>query len=375
MVQLGSGMVRAFTYALLLVAVAVALLPACALPSVPFTTPPGSPNPPWPQQCPLRIALVVDLSDSMESNLDVVERSAGDLVEALGEAPNEVAVVVFGSAADVAVPMADVGDDDIRRQVRDQVADLGATRGSTNWEAALTAARSLQPDVVIMLTDGEPDSLATAVRSANALKGDGTRVVGLGVGLQSSSVANLVAVTGPAAGDDFYQTSASGLLDKLYEVASKACGVQVGPLPLPEPALPPPAPPATGSFPLIPAIVAGLVAVLAIGVGGALLSRRRSGPVAVSKPTADPLPDPTISLDDLPPVPSTVVADDPSAGAAVVPTQNTEEDDGSAPGDTPVGRSGGVRGPRRISLRRSQQRTPPHQEDHDSGSGAGGSST
>lgn len=353
-------LVRAFIRVLVLIATCAALLPACSLPfSTLVLTPAGSPNPPWPQQCPLRIALVVDLSDSMEPHLDAVEQSVGELVEALGAealdgVPNEVAVVIFGSGADVAVPMTDVSDDDIRGQV----SDLGTTRGSTNWEAALTAARGLQPDVVVLLSDGEPDSLGPAVDAANALKSDGTRVVGLGIGLHSSSVGNLVAVTGPAAGDDFYQTSSSGLLDNLFEVASKACGMQVGPVPpppVPQPASP--APPAPGSFPLIPVIIAGVAAVLAAVVGGILLSRRRSDLAVVSTP-APPPPGSTISPE---PLASSVVAedDDPAAERTVTPAPDAERKQ---------------REPRRISLTRIQNAEPSHRPDEGSagtGDGAG----
>lgn len=347
-------LVRTFIRILVLIATCAALLPACSLPlSTHVLTPASSPNPPWPQQCPLRIALVVDVSDSMSPQLDAVEQAVGELVEALGAealdgVPNEVAVVIFGSGADVAVPMTNVSDDDIRGQV----SDLGTTRGSTNWEAALTAAHGLKPDVVILLTDGEPDSLGPAVDAANALKNDGTRVVGLGIGLHSSSAGNLVAVTGPTAGDDFYQTSSSGLLDKLFEVAGKACGAQVGPVPPPPvpqqaPLVPPPASPAPGSFPLIPVIIAGVVAVLAAAVGGMLLSRRRPDPAFVSKPATGPAPDPTISS-ELPPSPITTENSDQYPAHARPPASDAERT---------------KRGPRRISTARIQNTNPPHRRE------------
>jgi hypothetical protein len=360
----GPVMLRIASYSLALVATSSALLLTC-----PPASRADSPNPPWQQQCPQRIALVVDLSESMEPNLGALKRSASNLIDALRGTPNEVAVVAFGTNALVAVPETNIGAQDDRRHVKDEIENLSILEGNlgaTNWDTALTTVRGVQPDVVVLLTDGQPNThgqpaiegsgpvdpehLASAVRAAEALKSSGTRIVGLGIGLLPGSVGNLAAVTGPTAGDDFYQTDASGLLDKLYDIASKACGVPVAALPQPEP----------GTFPLIPVIGAGVVAVVAAVGGGMLLSRRRSGTTVVSTvstPASRPLPDPTISL-DLPPASSIVLEDDPEAGRrTVVPTDRAE---------------GGQREPRRIPLARIQRADPPPQRDHDGGSGGSG---
>jgi von Willebrand factor type A domain len=354
----GPVMVR---YSLALVAISAALLLTC-----PPAARADSPNPPWQQQCPQRIALVVDLSESMGPNLDALKRSASNLIDALRGAPNEVAVVTFGTNALVAVPETNVSAQDDRRQVQNEIDNLSILEddlGATNWDTALTTVRDVQPDVVVLLTDGQPNAhgkpviegsdpvdpehLASAVRAADALKRSGTRIVGLGIGLLPGNVGNLMAVTGPTAGDDFYQTDASGLLDKLYDIASKTCGVPVAALPQPEP----------GTFPLIPVIGAGVVAVVAAVGGGMLLSRRRSGTTVGSAPAPRPLPDPTISPDP-PPAASIVVKDDPAAGRrTVVPVDRAE---------------GGQREPRRIPLARIQHTDPPRQRNHDGGSGGSG---
>jgi von Willebrand factor type A domain len=291
------------------------------------------PNPSWPRHCPQRIVLAVDLSESMEPNLDAVKQSARNLIDALRGAPNEVAVVTFGTNAVVSVPATNVSVDDERQRVKKDIDDLSLLRGNdggTNWDAALTTVRTLRPTVVVLLTDGLPTahgqpatggsgSLDFAVRAADALKGDGTRVVGLGLGLLPENVGNLAAVTGPANGDDFYQTDASGLLNKLYDIASKACGIPVPALPSPEP----------GTFPIMPVIGAGVVAVIAAVGGGILLSRRRFPAAAVSTSA------PSIAADDAP---------DPKRTGVVAP-----EVEGSG------------RGPRRISLDRFQNMRPLHQ--------------
>ena len=282
--------------------------------------PPASatvPNPPWPARCPQRVVVVLDLSSSIDPYLPEVKKSASDLVDALRGAPNEVAVVTFGSASSIAVPLLDVGNDGERARLKDMVNDVGllpGDGGGTNWEEALRTAASLDPGIVLFLTDGEPtvyggpntgyyggggDSLTPAVQVADGMRSSGTRIVGVGMGLQQSSVPNLVQVTGPVVGDDYYETGidADGLLDKLYDIASKTCGIPVAALPQPE----------GGHFPVVPAVITALGTVLLAVIGGYLMSRRRStcelGPVNRSvRKKPEPLKDPTIRMADVPPV-------------------------------------------------------------------------
>ena len=254
-------------------------------------------NPAWPAKCPQRVVIVLDLSSSISPYLPEVKKSATDLVDALRGAPNEVAVVTFGTAASVAVPLLDVGNDAERARLKELVDRVGlgaGDGGATNWEEALHTAEALDPGVVLFLTDGEPtahgtastgysqstDNLTPAVQVADRMRRDGTRIVGVGMGLQSASIPNLVQVTGPVAGDDYYETGsdAVGLLDKLYDVAGKTCGIPVTALPQPE----------GGGFPVVPVVVGTLGLALAIGVVGYLRSRRRHvsgrpapGPAAV----------------------------------------------------------------------------------------------
>jgi hypothetical protein len=356
MASRSSGLSRISSCGLALVTICVAVLLAR-----PLTAQADTPNPPWRQHCPQRIALVVDLSESMKPNLDAVKQSARNLIDALRGAPNEVTVVTLGTNAVVAVPAGNVGANDERKRIKEKVNDLDVLTGNlggTNWDAALTTVRVLQPDVVILLTDGQPtahgqpatagsgpldpENLASAVRAADALKSSGTRIVGLGVGLPPENVGNLAAVTGPRVGDDFYQTDTSGLLNKLYDIASKTCGIPVVALPQPEP----------GTFPLVLVIGAGVVAVIAAVGGGMLLSRLRSGTTVLPSPAARELPDPTISLDDLPPVAPVLIKNEPTAEQTVVP------------------QPGSVRA-RRVSLDRIHNATPVRKQDHDGSAGTG----
>jgi hypothetical protein len=337
------GLLRIFSHAFVLVLACIGVL----LPGT-FAAWADTPNPAWPAHCPQRIVLAMDLSESMDSNLDAVKRSARNLIDALRGTSNEVAVVTFGTNAVVAVPATNVGMDGERQRIKKEIDGLDLFRGNlggTNWDAALTTARTLRPTVVVLLTDGLPNAhgqpatgggqldLEPAVRAADVLKSNGTRVVGLGLGLLPGNVGNLAAVTGPTSGDDFYQTDASGLLSKLYDIASKACGVPVAALPQPEP----------GTFPLMPVIGAGVVAVIAVVGGGILLSRRRSPTTVVPTPAS-----------------SIAAEDEPDPKRTGVPARGVE---------------GSGRGPRRISLDRFQGASPPHQRDRDSSkgdSGAGG---
>lgn len=294
------GALSAITIALL--AVLVGAVPAAA-----------APNPEWPAQCPQRVVLVLDLSESIDPYLPEVKKSASDLVDALRGASNEVAVVTFGSYATLAAPLMNVGNEAERRQLKDLIYDVSLTfgdGGGTNWQAGLSEAAALNPGIVLFLTDGQPtvsgspssgyldseDSLSPAVQVADSMRGSGTRIVGLGMGLEPEYVPNLVQVTGPVPDDDYYQTGtdAHGLLDKLYDVASKTCGIPVAALPQPE----------GGEFPVLPVIGAVVAAVLLAVLGGFLKSRPKSDPASppsVRRKT-EKLKDPSIRLSDLPPI-------------------------------------------------------------------------
>ena len=255
-----------------------------------------------------------------------IKQSAADLVDALRGAPNQVGVVTFGTTASVAAPAVDVHDDAERSRLKESIDELGlAVDGATNWEEALLTAESLDPDVVLFLTDGVPtasgtastgytgssDNLTPAVRVADRMRGtENIRIVGVGMGLQPGSVTNLAQVTGPVAGDDYYETGsdAVGLLDKLYDVASKTCGIPVPALPQPE----------GGHFPVVPVIAGTIAAALALGLGGYLMSRRRNQttgrPATVTGPKAARLTGRTIKAGDVAKVVSDTTTSDAGGG-------------------------------------------------------------
>ncbi|WP_166663873.1 vWA domain-containing protein [Actinophytocola oryzae] len=241
---------------------------------------PNTPNPPWPARCPLRLGLVVDQSSSMAQRFGDVREAARNVVDSLRDKHSEVSIIGFDADAEVVARAVDVSDDDARHDLKDRIDELEANAGAggaTNWEAALVAARSLDPDVVILVTDGFPtvygdpvregeEAVAAAAAAADQLKNDGTRVSAVGVDLATGAEENLRTITGPARGNDYYTTDTTGLLRRLYEIVANSCGVSVAALPRPEPP----------EFPLARTIL-GSLAGLALLTFVAFLFRRRRG--------------------------------------------------------------------------------------------------
>ncbi len=227
----------------------------------------GATQPDWPAACPLRIAILLDQSSSMGSSFDEVRSAALDLVDALRGESNSVVIVGFGTTAEVVHPLTNVSGVNGRTAVKDSIRGLSTfggilPGGATNWEAALQVALEESVDVVIILTDGLPTTYGdspgrlvdedddSAVRAATAvadeLKADGTRIVPVGIDLGSGLDANLAAISGPTADDDYFVVDISVVRERFYDIASRSCGVPVPDLPAPESAPPPepePAPP------------------------------------------------------------------------------------------------------------------------------------
>ncbi|MBB5807953.1 hypothetical protein F4560_007721 [Saccharothrix ecbatanensis] len=242
-------------------------------------------NPPWPARCPMELGLLVDQSDSMGSRFGEVREATRNVIDALRDKPSKVTVIGFGTTARIVQSDVDVSDADLRRGLKDDVdrLDTGdSTGGATNWDAALAAAGSHGVDVAVLITDGMPtaygdppqegpeDPLAVAAGTADRLKAAGTRIVAVGIDLPPGGDANLAAVTGPRAEQDYFTGEQSSLLRRLYDIVASACGVPITALPQPE----------AGAFPWTPVLAAALAAALAIALI-AFLRYRERGPVGV----------------------------------------------------------------------------------------------
>ncbi|RLK54191.1 vWA domain-containing protein [Actinokineospora cianjurensis] len=197
----------------------------------------AAPNPPWRASCPLRLVLVVDQSESMWPRFDAVRTASSNVVDALRDKSSTVAVVGFGSNASIAVEPTDVSDQSARASVKERVSALvpySGYDGGTNWTAGLTAVLPFKADVAILVTDGMPNEVETAVVVSDQLKAAGTRVVAVGIDIDQSAATNLAAVTGPTLGQDYFAGDTSSLLRTLYTVVANSCGVAITDLPQPE---------------------------------------------------------------------------------------------------------------------------------------------
>jgi len=198
-------------------------------------------NPPLPNRCGLRIALLIDTSGSVAPFLTQIKDAAKGFVDALGGTPSQVALYQFANSSTQLVNATSVATQSGQDTV-DAAIDLLTAGGSTNWDIGLArvAASPIVYDAVLMLTDGNPTvygpnaegpavntrfrEVENGVFSANALKAKGTRVAAVGVGAGVSGAAdNLAAISGPVAGSDYIQTGYPELAALFRSVALNSC--------------------------------------------------------------------------------------------------------------------------------------------------------
>ncbi|WP_348789897.1 vWA domain-containing protein [Leifsonia sp. NPDC080035] len=221
-------------------------------------------NPPLPASCGMDVALVLDLSASVGSNLPTLKSAADSFADAFVGTPSRMGVYSF--SAESPSTQAGTGAVDANRPALQSVSTqagadafkaeyagwgLGA---GTNWDAALqrVADSGIHYDAVVVLTDGNPtrwggttlhgDGSSThftdteaAIFSANVLKAEGTRVISFGIGSGVSGITslNLAAISGQEAFDaaagnvataDYFQIpDFSGAGDELRRLALANC--------------------------------------------------------------------------------------------------------------------------------------------------------
>lgn len=170
-------------------------------------------NPPLPQRCGLRVAVVADLSTSLRyadrDGFADSKKAANALIDALAGTPTELGIYNFSSAGPQVPDASTFGQNppylSMKTAAEVQKAKNLVSRwnsdGSTNWEAGLKQVKSGDYDVVYFITDGMPtlsskssslkldgsfvqeSALNQAIHSANELKSSGTRVVPIMVDL------------------------------------------------------------------------------------------------------------------------------------------------------------------------------------------------
>ena len=170
-------------------------------------------NPPMPQRCGLRIAVVADLSTSLnyaDSNgFTESKRAANALIDSLAGTPAELGIYNFAGGAPRAAngstygqnpPYISLQSEQGVNRAKSIVANWQGD-GSTNWEAGLKQVAAGNYDVVYFITDGMPtysskapglklggefvqeSALNQAIDAANELKAAGTRIVPIMVDL------------------------------------------------------------------------------------------------------------------------------------------------------------------------------------------------
>lgn len=174
------------------------------------------PNPPMPQRCGLRIALVADLSTSLRyadtNGFEASKKAANAFIDSLQGTPAELGIYNFASGGPANQagtthgqnpPYISMLSEQGVQRAKDVVKNwsYSANNSATNWEAGLKQVKDHDYDVVYFITDGMPTTSSTikskglggefvqasalndAIKAANELKAAGTRVVPIMVDL------------------------------------------------------------------------------------------------------------------------------------------------------------------------------------------------
>ena len=178
---------------------------------------PRIPNPELPKKCGLKVAVVADLSTSLRyadtDGFAASREAAKQMVDALAGTTTQVGIYHFarnaGADTNGAISVRDQSGVDAVKGAIDKWTE--SSGGATNWEAGLKQVRGQGYDVVYFITDGMPTwddtgwqpvktgndpnapdtgayvqerSVNQAIKAANQLKTEGTRIVPLMVDLQ-----------------------------------------------------------------------------------------------------------------------------------------------------------------------------------------------
>ena len=204
----------------------------------------------------MRIVLVLDRSGSIQSNNPTFYKNAvTGFVQDLVGTNTEIAVVSFAESASTDLGYQSVlggNIDPILNAINSVYNRLG---GGTNWDRGLFEVDGfgINPDLVLMVTDGNPTlsrssgdasrvnwgDFTEAVTSANLIKSGGgsaptSRIIAVAAGAAGSiSIDGLVGITGrltnqpDALDDDYVLGTPDELAARLREIALARCGASV----------------------------------------------------------------------------------------------------------------------------------------------------
>ncbi|MFJ2960447.1 vWA domain-containing protein [Streptomyces sp. NPDC087270] len=212
-------------------------------------------NPPLPESCGLDVAVVLDLSASVGSQLPALKAATDAFTDALTGTPSRLALFSFDQASPATSVEANhpelhsVSTPAGAAAFKSLYADWTLGKG-TNWDRALHAVSQAPEhyDATVVLTDGNPTRFGSlhgdgsnthfidvenGIFSANSVKAKDTRVIALGVGSGVAGVSglNLRAISGPTEFDggntttaDYFQTTDYGqAADQLRALALDHC--------------------------------------------------------------------------------------------------------------------------------------------------------
>ncbi|WP_350347366.1 hypothetical protein ABIQ69_12070 [Agromyces sp. G08B096] len=185
-------------------------------------------NPTSMQQCGIDVALIIDLSGSVAPFEEDLKEAAKGFVDALTGTPSQIGLFTFNNVAPASVGgnlgITPVSTPAGAETVKDHIDGFGTPTEATNWDRGIyqVATSGVDYDLAVVLTDGNPTvysndegpgnrtrfrEVENGVFSANAVKALATRIVAVGVGDGvGGDPENLIAISGPTANSDYYQT-------------------------------------------------------------------------------------------------------------------------------------------------------------------------
>jgi len=205
-------------------------------------------NPPFAQSCGLDVALVLDNSGSVGSNLGTMKTAFKSFVDSLSGTPTQYSVTYFNDTAHLEQVF--TNSSSTAKTAIDNVPTAG---GSTNWQDGLLKAklsfdpRPTVPNLIIFSSDGDPNRYYTNISNennptglagpgnnydetshnatislANIIKENKTRIITLGIGGGSSMQTHMEAIS---SSDAYYNASNfDDLSTTLNEIVTDLCG-------------------------------------------------------------------------------------------------------------------------------------------------------
>lgn len=229
------------------------------MPSSGRTWPTVLSNPVASQKCGIKMAVVFDLSYSVQQSGSVsAYKDAGKIfVDSLAGTPSEIAIKTFASrapgqnasftapAGNSSLGLTSVAQGSGVTTLKNKIDGLSILQNSsdyyTNWDRGLAQIESGY-DVVLFLTDGEPtrygpsasgtgseatlQNVEEAIHSANSVKATGAKLIAVGIGMgsgENNDTQRLKMISGPNSGSDYFSTDFANLGQTLKTMATKDC--------------------------------------------------------------------------------------------------------------------------------------------------------